>query len=982
MKRIISSIIMPSILLTAFPAVYAESGDLVSSDKYSINNTVMCIYDIPYETTAEELKENIIISDSDASFSITDIEGEIKTGRIEDGDRVVVEADGEEYEYYLKTHIDGVGYSDDFNYRSYEEYKKITNALNKTGKSNVYAAEDNVFGEIVAKAGERVLKIAPKPAAIGMKQFNRFNFIQIEEISGKAVVEYDVWQKDLSTDAMWAYVNAVYSGVPEKPETGYALWGSNLRARGTLMRDDAAKARWLSFEGKQLIMEDERVYHVRQVLDFNGDIETYINGVKAKVTNEALTESLSKSMGNISGITSIGYGIYLDQNGDWRDNSDGYGVMWDNVKVYDPVKYAEFYIDLLPETDAAADLSVYENAKKAREVLDDLTVNAITESEISNLDKLLFWEEQFGSINVISEIYDVNNDNKTVNGILKGETVSEVFENINRIQGYSYEIVGKDDDDEVVTGDILKVTNFFDEAADFSLTADKDILVKGYILDDNTISEIPYNTAVNEFLKNISKAESTVADVYSDNVKNTYVVKDGDTLRVTFKDGVEINYSLNVEPGSSSAVLDGSGNIKVDTVNNVISGMDKGTALSELLASLEVSDRGTVKVYSKDGSEMINGTVNGTEIVKVFPEDPQPGAEFDTYTVSCNMIPIIEDDLIVTIEEEGFSCTGTLYASGSAVEPGYNGITTNYFTDGKGIFTPSIPKDGKYNVYIYTSYHSSNVPFPAVITHMGGNTNVTVPQEKESGWKLVGTYDFSAGTDAKVECSNTSGGGMARLSAVKFEKLGETVEITGAEVISGDKSIALKEGINDILKENIKFKFNAEIEIKAEDIKIISENANEVDFVFTSENGEYFVTPNYQLKNDVTYYVVIETDKLSKAYTYVLNSVEKEVCSIAEISFYNEEGTYVTGAADAAFAYANIRINNKTSEKLSAKLVICYYPVNGKLSNIVMEDIEVEANGDLKLNKQIEVDTPSETGKVRVFIWQTDFEPFGDVYYK
>ena len=106
----------------------------------------MCIDDIPYETTTEELKENIIISDSDASFSITDIEGEIKTGRIEDGDRVVVEADGEEYEYYLKTGINGVSYSDSFNYRSYEEYKEMYK-MNKLGY-NVYLAVYDSEGKL------------------------------------------------------------------------------------------------------------------------------------------------------------------------------------------------------------------------------------------------------------------------------------------------------------------------------------------------------------------------------------------------------------------------------------------------------------------------------------------------------------------------------------------------------------------------------------------------------------------------------------------------------------------------------------------------------------------------------------------------------------------------------------------------------------------------------------------------------------------
>lgn len=981
MKKIISSIIIFCMILTSVSAVTAEAGSMVSSDIYSINNTVMCIYDIPYETTVEELKENII-SDTGVNFSVTDIDGEEKTGIIEDGDRLVVEADGGEYEYYLKTYIDGVGYSDSFNYRSYEEYKNIQNATNKTNKAHSYAAEDVSTAEIAEYNGEKVLKMSPNRIKTTAMQYNRYNFIQFNEIPDKAVVEYDIWQNDLSTDCIWAYVNARYSGVADKAETGYALWGSRMGARGTLMRDDAFKARWLSFEGKQLFMEDKRVYHVRQVIDFDGDIETYINGVKAAVTNENLSETVSKSAGNFSGITSIGLGIYMDQNGDWTNNADVYGVMWDNVKVYDPVKYAEYYINLLPEKDAVPDISIIEKIEKVRAVIGDLTENALAEDEISNIDKLTYWEEQVNSANVSSDIYDVDNDNKTIKGIFNGETVAEFLENINQINGYKYEVTGKGDSDEIVTGDILKVTNMFEAVSEFNLTADIDIKVLEYTLEESAISDIPYNTAVEEFLNNIVTAKSTTAVVFRNNVKNTHMLKNGDILKLTLKNGDEKSYSLTVKAGSSTATLTGNGDIKVDGVNNVISGMEKGISVTELLAALNVSDEGTVKIYSKYGEELQNEKLNGTEIVKVFPQDPQPANEIDIYTLSCNKTLILGDTIVVTIEDEGFSFTGTQFKSGSAVEAGYNGITTSYIHEGNGYFTPTITEAGEYDVYIYTSYHSSNKPYPAKITYNGGEKEVTVAQNEASGWKFAGTYDFSEGTSGVVECRNATDGTYARISAVKFEKCGEAKEITEAKAISGDENVILKEGKNDISKENVKFSFTAEAELAAEDIEIVSENGYNTDFSFVSENGVYYVTPKYPLKKNVTYYVMVETDKLSKAYTYVINGEDSAISATADIMFYNNDGSIAMSAGDAESAGADIKLKNTTSENISAKLVICYYSEEGKISSIAMEDITIDADKEMNLSKYIKTYPSSENGKVKVFVWQSNLEPFGSVYYK
>ena len=51
MKKIISSILTLSVMFGSSSVVLADRADVISTDVYKIDNTAMCIYDIPYETT-------------------------------------------------------------------------------------------------------------------------------------------------------------------------------------------------------------------------------------------------------------------------------------------------------------------------------------------------------------------------------------------------------------------------------------------------------------------------------------------------------------------------------------------------------------------------------------------------------------------------------------------------------------------------------------------------------------------------------------------------------------------------------------------------------------------------------------------------------------------------------------------------------------------------------------------------------------------
>ena len=69
MKKIISSILTLCLMSGSGTVVLADKAEVISTDVYKIDNTAMCIYDIPYETTVEGLKGNI---ESAVEICVTD----------------------------------------------------------------------------------------------------------------------------------------------------------------------------------------------------------------------------------------------------------------------------------------------------------------------------------------------------------------------------------------------------------------------------------------------------------------------------------------------------------------------------------------------------------------------------------------------------------------------------------------------------------------------------------------------------------------------------------------------------------------------------------------------------------------------------------------------------------------------------------------------------------------------------------------------
>ena len=83
---------------------------------------------------------------------------------------------------------------------------------------------------------------------------------------------------------------------------------------------------------------------------------------------------------------------------------------------------------------------------------------------------------------------------------------------------------------------------------------------------------------------------------------------------------------------------------------------------------------------------------------------------------------------------------------------------------------PTIPASGSYEValwYVSGANRANNAPF--VVTHAGGTSNVSVNQQLNgSTWRVLGTYNFSAGTAGRVLLSNNANPSVVIADAVRF----------------------------------------------------------------------------------------------------------------------------------------------------------------------------------------------------------------------
>jgi len=137
-------------------------------------------------------------------------------------------------------------------------------------------------------------------------------------------------------------------------------------------------------------------------------------------------------------------------------------------------------------------------------------------------------------------------------------------------------------------------------------------------------------------------------------------------------------------------------------------------------------------------------------------------------------IEIIQDNSDLS----GVVITGA-WTSSTAIS-GYYGVDCiNDGNGGKGTksvrYTPTISTAGQYLVYMrWTPYSNRASNVPVTITHAGGAATVTVDQRTGTGWILLGTYSFNAGTSGNVLVSNTGTSGYVIADGMKFVSVDPT----------------------------------------------------------------------------------------------------------------------------------------------------------------------------------------------------------------
>ncbi len=111
--------------------------------------------------------------------------------------------------------------------------------------------------------------------------------------------------------------------------------------------------------------------------------------------------------------------------------------------------------------------------------------------------------------------------------------------------------------------------------------------------------------------------------------------------------------------------------------------------------------------------------------------------------------------------------------------PGFYG--TNYLFDGntgatggkRVTFSPDLPVAGWYDVYgrwTTNANRASNTPFDIVSTQT--TNTLSINQRTNSGWMLLGTFSFDAGTNGRVVIRNDGANGQVIADAVAFVRVG------------------------------------------------------------------------------------------------------------------------------------------------------------------------------------------------------------------
>ncbi len=248
------------------------------------------------------------------------------------------------------------------------------------------------------------------------------------------------------------------------------------------------------------------------------------------------------------------------------------------------------------------------------------------------------------------------------------------------------------------------------------------------------------------------RTDGTTSHVAADAVRFVRVGDIG-TLTVT----VDPLTTTDTTPELTGTVSDPAAAVQVTVDGNTYSATNNGDG-TWTLADDAISPAlalGTYDVMVEadiGGAPVSDGTVNELEIVA----------------------PVVE----VIVDNTSATVTGDWMTT--SYRPNYYGA--NYLHDknsdkgNKSItFTPTLPQDGQYEVYVWwpdADVWDSNVPVD--IAHNGGTSTVSVDQSTNGGqWNLIGTYDFTAGTTGSVTIRTNGTTLHVAVDAVRFLRVGD-----------------------------------------------------------------------------------------------------------------------------------------------------------------------------------------------------------------
>jgi hypothetical protein len=902
-------------------------------------------------------------------------------------------------------YVNGLYYEELFeDYADYADFKAKNDAnaaANSLGANS--AAFNSASLSFPSESGGRYGRLEPLNQTGAAYQYTA-----IQSVTGQFAVEFDF--RDDGYAPGWINFYAKFAGQPAPTQ----IMGVNSSGRGTLLRYPSSSSgagnapRWLFINGEKYLPPAGEWQNMKFLFDLDDakTVQTFVNGRKAAFKNETGTADESDAT-TFSGnsefdwktMTHIGFGVQVD------GLPAAGAVGFDNIRAYHPADYPVSLIQLLPAHMDAGDAGAAETAALARKMVDAAKLYGVGETRITNLSTLLTWEKVLFGALFWSEAYEIDDDARTISGVAAGEKVSAALARLSRVPNAALSIkrgaTVLGDNDGIIDGDVLAVSQNGVHAADYRInalppSAENALVSAGaYNLSDAAVSDVAYGTALSAFKQQLTLPAYAYANYPLDDGERVY---DGMLFTVTAQNGGVRAYIVSVNPGRSGGALRSSGYV-VDSVQRTVSGVALGQNIAPFLAATSATEGASYRLLTADMQPVTSGAFKGGETIRLYQEQPPYPGAFEIYAVLFDETAgTTTQERVVTISPsqnkngDSVELTGAWDESGGAVEPGYNGMTSIYGgADANARFTPNIAVAGKYKVYVYTSYHSSNPTRDAEIYADGVRLSARVPINfaAPSGWKYAGEYDFTEGSKGYLQFTAAL---LARISAVRFA-MEETVGVASASVsVNGTETpLAPRGGIAGIeagdARITLRFSYPMnESGFTKTNLRLVTENGYDVAYtgVYSAAGRAYALTTDYALANGAAYYLIVSDgltteagDRLSSVYVFPFQTRERGLYCAARTTYEDEDGRPSVSAANAARVCARYSLTNRTAETKNVQLIAAYYE-NGALTRLSIESQTATAESVLSGSFSFDLRSPSDA--VRVYVWNDAFVPLAETY--